>query len=157
MNFTSNELAKLLANNPDVTLLTDGGYTTLEATQAAQQLTQANIHDEYTLQEAVMAECEKHALLDDRWGDIYANVNGQYRPGQRMEPGLKKGVPDLFLPVPSGMYHGLYIELKWQENKPKREQIEWLRRLRRRGYKCVVIWDEVKEVIKAIEEYLEDA
>lgn len=32
--------------------------------------------------------------------------------------GVKAGVPDLCLPVASGKYHGLYIELKYGKNKP---------------------------------------
>lgn len=31
--------------------------------------------------------------------------------------GLKKGVPDLCLPVPSGKYHALYIEMKRKRRK----------------------------------------
>lgn len=32
--------------------------------------------------------------------------------------GVKAGVPDLFLPVGRGSYHGLFIELKYGKNKP---------------------------------------
>ena len=152
---TMNALRRAIANS-DVELVTDGQYTTVQPTPAARQLVQAGVHDEYTLQAAVIEACNERALIDDRWADIYANANGQYRPGQRMEAGLKKGVPDLFLPVPSGPYHGMYIELKWQDNKPKPSQVEWLRRLRRRGYKCVVVWDNVQDVIAAIHSYLEE-
>lgn len=34
--------------------------------------------------------------------------------------GVKKGVADLFLPVPVGPWHGLYIEMKKPSVKPKR-------------------------------------
>lgn len=38
--------------------------------------------------------------------------------------GVKAGVPDLFLPVPRGGYHGLYIELKFgKKNIEKSRQM----------------------------------
>ena len=41
--------------------------------------------------------------------------------------GLKKGVPDNFLPVARGGYHGLYIELKRTKGgKLSPEQRQWL-------------------------------
>ena len=150
-----NALRRAIADS-DVQLVTDGQYTTAEPTPAARQLVQAGVHDEYTLQKAVFEECDRRAVTDDRWGDIYANVNGQYRQGQRMEPGLKKGVPDIFVAVPVGQFAGMYLELKWKGGHPSREQMEWIARLRRRGYKCVIVWDEVEEVIAAIADYLEE-
>lgn len=157
---TESELAEMLRRNPDLQVDGELNYSrnssSCQASTSAQyELAQASIVSEYTLQDAVILECQLRAIHDDRWGDIYAIPNGQYRNGQRMEPGLKAGVPDLFLPVPSGPYHGMYIELKWKDNKPKRDQLEWIRRLRQRGYHCVVIWDELAKVIEAIEDYLE--
>jgi hypothetical protein len=61
---------------------------------------------------------------------IYATPNGQYRPGQRMEPGLKSGVPDVFLPAPAGGYHGLYLELKSATGRVRDAQRRWIDGLR---------------------------
>lgn len=48
--------------------------------------------------------------------------------GARMKAeGLKKGVPDLCLPVARGGCHGLYIELKREKSgKATAAQIEWM-------------------------------
>ena len=48
--------------------------------------------------------------------------------------GLKKGVPDICLPVARGGFHGLYIELKAVGGKPTKEQCEYLDALRSEGY-----------------------
>ena len=40
--------------------------------------------------------------------------------------GVKRGVPDICLPVSRGKYHGLYIEMKAGKNKPSKEQKEWI-------------------------------
>ena len=58
--------------------------------------------------------------------------------------GVKPGVPDLFLPVPRGSYHGLFIELKPQyrgikrliKPRPSKTQTWWLQRLANHGYSC---------------------
>lgn len=63
--------------------------------------------------------------------------------------GVRAGVPDLCLPVPTSMYHGLYIELKFGRNKPSEEQVKWLEALKRQGYKTAVCygWEEAKDTI----------
>lgn len=65
--------------------------------------------------------------------------------------GVKPGVPDLCLPVPRGVYHGLYIELKVGTNKTTENQKQWLAALAQQGYKTAVCygWVEGSEVIKA--------
>jgi hypothetical protein len=51
--------------------------------------------------------------------------------------GMKKGFPDLFLPVPRGIYHGLFIELKRVGGpKPTKYQRQWLEDLVSEGYDC---------------------
>ena len=63
--------------------------------------------------------------------------------------GVKAGVPDLFLPVPRGGYHGLFIEMKYGKNKPTGEQKEWMRRLEEQAYKAAVCygWQEAADLI----------
>lgn len=48
--------------------------------------------------------------------------------------GVKKGVPDLCLPVPKGVYHGLYIELKTEKGRTSQAQDWWGEKLREQGY-----------------------
>jgi len=93
-----------------------------------------------------------------RW--MFAVPNGGYRPVQvakklRAE-GVKAGVPDIFLPVPIGGYHGLWIEMKYGTNKPTSEQEDWLEYLGKAGYMAVVCygWDKAKDVVL---EYLQEA
>ena len=153
MRLTPADLDRILRTS-DVTLVTDGAYTTAEPSPVAAALVQVGINSEHDLQTAVMAECERRALTQPEYGLLFAIPNGQYRPGQRMEAGLKDGVLDLFWPVPIGQHHGLFIELKWKKNKPKPKQLEWARRLRNRGYRVEFIWDSVAAVMAVMEDYL---
>ena len=72
--------------------------------------------------------------------------------GARMKnEGLRKGVPDLVLPVPRGDYHGLYIELKrLKYSKKTEEQKDWVKKLNQQGYYACFCngWVEASEVIK---------
>lgn len=63
--------------------------------------------------------------------------------------GVKAGVPDLFLPVSRGGYHGLFIELKYGKNKPTEKQAEWLKSLNEQGYAVAVCYgcEEASEKI----------
>ena len=63
--------------------------------------------------------------------------------------GMKSGVPDVVLPVPSKEYHGLYLEMKFNKNKPTQEQEKFMALLRRNGYKTAVCYsyEEAKETI----------
>lgn len=69
--------------------------------------------------------------------------------------GVKKGVPDLCLPVPRGDYHGLYIELKRQKNGVlSADQKQWIKSLRDQGY-MVEVCRGFQEAANVIEHYLE--
>ena len=63
--------------------------------------------------------------------------------------GAKAGVPDIFLPVPHGEKHGLWIELKVGKNKPTKEQNMWLSNLAGEGFATAVCYgfDEAKDTI----------
>jgi hypothetical protein len=63
--------------------------------------------------------------------------------------GAKAGVPDIFLPAPRQLYHGLFIELKVGKNKASDLQNEWVVALRKLGYGAVVCtgWEAAREII----------
>ena len=67
--------------------------------------------------------------------------------------GVKKGVPDLSLPVPRGRYHGLYIEMKNDAGRASQEQKWWGERLTEQGYRWEVChgW---RSAVQTLEWYL---
>lgn len=67
--------------------------------------------------------------------------------------GVKRGVPDLCLPVPRQGYHGFYIENKFGNNYATLEQREWLVALIEQGYRCD-LWYDADAVIDALCNYL---
>jgi len=113
-------------------------------------------------QAAVIQWCDRC-----KWNDaklIFAIPNGTHIKSHQgrlkaKKEGLKKGVPDLFLPVPSGEFHGLFIEMKKPKDsaspagKPSKEQIEWLITLSDKDYMSVLCVG-ADAAIKTIEEYL---
>ena len=62
--------------------------------------------------------------------------------------GLQKGFPDLFVPLPRGGFHGLFIEMKAQGGKTTKEQEEWLALLNENGYAVCVAWGAMQAVEK---------
>lgn len=72
--------------------------------------------------------------------------------GKLKAMGVKAGVPDLFLPVARGGYHGLYIELKRETmGKASAAQVGWFKALREQGYRCELChgWVKASEIIMA--------
>ena len=63
--------------------------------------------------------------------------------------GVKSGVPDLHLPIPSGKYHSLYIEMKALDGKPDTEQIWWAEHLKANGNAHAICygWQQATEVL----------
>ena len=67
--------------------------------------------------------------------------------------GVKRGVPDIFLPVPMHGYHGLYIEMKRSDGgKPSDQQVLWMKKLHDQGY-AVVITHGFDRAVIAIQMY----
>lgn len=69
------------------------------------------------------------------------------------QQGVKRGVPDLCLPVARGGYHALYIELKTDTGRATVEQKWWGEQLLRAGYAWNVChgWEEA---VRNIEWYM---
>lgn len=78
-------------------------------------------------------------------------IRSKTEAGRMKAAGVKAGVPDLFLPVAKGPYHGLFIEMKVGDNKPTDKQKEWITRLRRNGYAAEVCygWRKAWETLRA--------
>jgi hypothetical protein len=91
---------------------------------------------------------------------MYHVPNGGHRnpatAGRLKAEGVKKGVPDICLPVPRGGYHSLYIELKRRKGgRVEPEQTEWLEELGRQGH-YVAICNGYDSAIDTIERYLRE-
>lgn len=63
--------------------------------------------------------------------------------------GVKPGVPDLHLPIPSGKYHSLYIEMKALDGKPDIDQLWWAEHLKANGnaHAFCYGWKQATEVL----------
>ena len=64
--------------------------------------------------------------------------------------GVKPGIPDIFLPVARGGFHGLYIEMKRRTGgRVSVEQKKMLLALQGQGYKAEACrgWEEAKDTI----------
>lgn len=88
---------------------------------------------------------------------IFAIPNGGKRnPKEAVElkrQGVKPGVPDLFIPLPRGSKHGLFIEMKFGKNKTSEQQDKWLAYLSKAGYQCQVCYG-CEAAVACIENYL---
>lgn len=75
----------------------------------------ANPGTEHSIQSAFFAWCNKQTH-DVRLKQAFAIPNGGERTSvaaSRLKvEGVKTGVPDIFIPIPVGIYHGLFIEFK---------------------------------------------
>lgn len=159
-NLSEHELTKLLDENPDLVLVTDASFTLIQSrTQRAP--TPAAHLTESEMQKAVIAECNRRAEFDERWGWIFHPANGEYRTkataGRLKKMGVRAGIPDLLLFLPMGKYHGMAMELKVGKNQPSPTQREWLARLERAGYYTTVIWDDPAAALQEFEWYLSGA
>jgi len=112
---------------------------------------------EHDLQASIIAEADYRANQDPRWRFLAAVPNGQYRPGQRMEPGLRRGVPDLIWPIKAHGYVGLAMELKVGKNNTSPDQDEWLTWLSSQGWYARVVRDSADAAMALLTWYLSGA
>ena len=67
--------------------------------------------------------------------------------------GLKAGVPDLFLALPRGIYHGVFIEIKYDSDRLRKVQADMIRDLESENYKCIIV-RSLEEFIEEINSYM---
>jgi hypothetical protein len=65
------------------------------------------------------------------------------------EAGYSKGIPDLLIFEPRGMYIGLAIEVKTEKGRPSPHQKEWIKDLNTRGWRAEICkgYDDCAAVI----------
>lgn len=67
--------------------------------------------------------------------------------------GVKAGVSDLCLPYPKGIYCGLYIEMKFGDNRQQASQKEFLKDMAEAGHFVATCYS-AEEAIEVIKKYL---
>jgi hypothetical protein len=155
MSRTGDALLKLAKQNPDVTISGED-LSAAVSNGSTGHVSINSVPTEYDEQDALFAWAAAHTHEWPQLENLYANANGQYRPGQRLEPGLRAGVPDVFLACMQGGHGGLYIELKRQGRQGEKNgglsdvQVEWIERLRHAGYRACVSygWEDAALAIK---------
>ena len=113
--------------------------------------------DEHQAQAALFRWAELQRRRLPELNLLFAIPNGGYRSkataGRLKAEGVKAGVPDIFMPVARGEFHGLFIEMKAGRNKPTVTQAAWLYHLSQQGYKVAVCYG-FEPAIELIEGYL---
>ena len=67
--------------------------------------------------------------------------------------GVRAGVADIFVMIPAGKYHGLWIEMKVLPNKPTESQLTFLEHAKSKGYKTSICYS-CDEAIYTLKKYL---
>ena len=90
--------------------------------------------------QAAVMKWSRQPEIRSKWPELallYHIPNGGTRDvieGRHLkQQGVKRGVPDLCLPVARGTYHALYVELKTDTGRETMEQKWWGERLKGQG------------------------
>lgn len=90
-------------------------------------------------------------------GRLFAIPNGGQRhvivAAKLKAEGVRRGVPDLFLPVPLKDWFGLFVEMKKEKGRLTPEQQDWIDYLNDAGY-CAVVCRGFDEAREAITKYM---
>lgn len=89
--------------------------------------------------------------------DVFSIPNGaDVQASNRIrltKEGLLPGVPDLFFPIASKTFFGLFMEVKSEKGRVSPKQKKIMNKLSWNGYKCVVVYS-LDDAIKELKEYL---
>jgi hypothetical protein len=123
-------------------------------TAAEYQKIAASEHGE---QEALFQRCENFYAEYPELRLLYAIPNGGLRDkrvaAKLKAEGVKKGLPDICLPIARKGYHALYIEMKKHNGRVSIEQKAWLEVLRLNGYQAVSCYSQ-EQAWNVLMEYL---
>lgn len=106
---------------------------------------------------------ERLAFME--WASLYPNIRkyliavengGSRHPLEAYnlkKCGVIAGPLDYFFMLPSGFFHGMWIEFKIKPNKLTKYQEQFIKTAQDAGYHCVVAWNW-EEAVKHVEAYL---
>ena len=118
--------------------------------------TAKNTSSEHLIQSSFFAEVRYRRKRDARYKMIFAIPSGGKRhifTARRLKKeGTEPGIPDVCVAVPSGGYHGLWLEFKTPKGVLSAAQKEKINLLRAFGYKVEVVRD-AEVAIKIVEHY----
>jgi len=114
---------------------------------------------EHQSQKAVFSWAAMQAKADPRLGLLLAIPNGGHRhprvAGKLKAEGVKRGVPDILLPVSNPEHNALWIEMKTATGRVSSDQQWWLERLSKAGSKAIVC-RSAGDAINEIQTYLKN-
>lgn len=100
-------------------------------------------------------QCGKYPVLRKMYHIPNGGKRGKAEAARFKTGGVKKGVPDIHLPVARGGYHSLYIELKRiKGGRLEPEQRTWIADLQEEG-NCVEVCKGWDAAVIVIIDYLE--
>lgn len=108
---------------------------------------------EHQIQSAFFDWAKMHPVAKRAYAVPNAAKRGPRLAAMMLREGLRKGVLDVNLPVPSGQCHGLFIEFKAGKNTLSPEQASECELLANDGYAVIVAWDTMM-AIDATQKYL---
>lgn len=115
------------------------------------------LRSEDTEQISVMQWADRHTEKYPELKWLHHCPNGGSRKRQEAvklkQMGVRAGVSDLCLPYPRGSYCGLYIELKYGNNRQQPSQKEFLADMAAAGHFVATCYS-AKDAVDLIEEYL---
>lgn len=113
---------------------------------------------EHQLQLAFFDWVDIKKKTDPRYNWIFAVPNGGHRhigvARKLKREGVRKGVPDVLIPVNRGASPGAVIEFKVGKNKPTDEQHAWISHLIGQQWRCAICYS-LEDAIRFVEGYLD--
>ena len=119
----------------------------------------------FKLKAQVPTEKQEMAMLlgwiafQPRIRDLVFHIPNEYDGGAfkglcRRRQGVRKGVSDLCIPLPTKSHHGMFLELKRRYGaKATKEQIQWIDKMNALGYAAKICYG-LDDAVEFIQGYL---
>lgn len=115
------------------------------------------LRSEDTEQIQVVAWADWNAIMHPELKWLHHIPNGGSRNKAEAvkfkQMGVRSGISDLFLPCARGMYHGLYIEMKYGDGRLQQTQKEFLSDMTDAGYYVATCYT-AEQAINVIKNYI---
>ena len=96
---------------------------------------------------------EKDSRLDGAFAIPNGFLDSKSKRIKAFKEGMLSGVSDVFIPLPSKGFHGLFLEFKRQDGRATKAQVDFLNLMRSRGYKAEVVYG-LRQALQVLKEYL---